>query len=116
MPRSAGAGHFFDILVEVVVDRQLFTFANVPQAHIKNMALEDPRITVRVAGMVDVLSAAAIYVSVDAPVRIQSEQIIQGAIGPPLRFSPADLLAGILDNFSPLRDEFPRVQPPPVDA
>lgn len=49
----------FDVLVEVVVDGEFLAFPNLAQAHVEDVAFEDPCAEIGVAGVIDVLRAAA---------------------------------------------------------
>lgn len=61
LPRSAPAGYLLDVLIETVVDGELFTRLNIPQAHIENMSFQDARFQVRLAAVIDVLSAGTVH-------------------------------------------------------
>jgi len=92
--------NMLDILVEVIVEGQLFSRVNVARAHIEDVIFHNPRVAIGIAAMVYVLRPTPADVPVDAPVRVQSEEIVERSFGTPLRFATADLLAGVLHDLS----------------
>src|ERR1700733_443901 len=71
--RPALARNLFDILREVVIDRQLFTLADGPAAHIQNVPLPYDRPDIGVAAVIDVLSTAAADRAVESPIIVERE-------------------------------------------
>lgn len=68
--RAAGARNFFDIGIEMVVDRQFLAFPDIARRNIQNMAADNTRYQVRVAAMINILRARAIYSTIYGPVTI----------------------------------------------
>src|SRR6266567_2423773 len=74
-PGPAATTHRLVGIVKIVVNGQFFTLANRAQAHVKDVASDDSRHQIRLAGVVDEFSAGAAYSPVDGPVVVKNKKV-----------------------------------------
>jgi hypothetical protein len=115
--RAAATCHFIDVIGEVVVDGELFTFTDRTPAHKEDVTLANDSRKIGIARVVDVLGTAAADGAVERPVVIESEQIDHARlfVAAALGFFAADPLASILDHFTAFGDVLTGVNAPAVD-
>ena len=75
--RAAGAWHFFNVRIEVVIDRQFFPRPDIANGQVEDMPSNDAGRQIRLTAVIDILRAGAVHRSINRPVFIQREQIIQ---------------------------------------
>jgi len=114
--RAAFAHDFRYFFVEAVINRQLLAALDVAHAHVENVPFQDAGAEIRIAGVIDVFSTRPPGSAVNRPISVEREQVselahLRAAAG----FAAADAFAGILDDFSPSRNELSRINTPPVN-
>ena len=83
-----------------VIDGDLFSGLNVAQREEQNVPVEDPQVSVRIAGVVDVVSAVAAATSVQAPAAVNITDAKKASLECAfLRFQIRNSLAGIFSNL-----------------
>ena len=80
----------------LVIDRDLFSGADVAQGEKENVIVMDLHEGIRTAGVVDVVSAVSAAAAVEAPTIIDLTNPERPPMSTPARFSVGDLLAGVL--------------------
>ena len=98
---TAAAGHFFHFRIEVVIHRKLLALFDVAKAEIDDVAFDDPGLTVGLAAVIDVFSAAPADSAIEGPVSVQREEVVELALfAPPLGLLAADTLADVFDDLA----------------
>src|SRR5581483_2896581 len=75
-------------------------FADRPPAVVQDVTFLDARGDVGIAAVIDELRAASVHRTVERPVFVQRENVIQTARRPLSRLAAADALAGVLDHLA----------------
>ena len=86
-----------------VIDRDLFARIDVAQSKEHHVAMDRAHISVRFAGMVDVMRTVAAATAVDAPVAVNIADAQLGSMGTALSFAIRNALARVLGYLAPVR-------------
>ena len=113
---AARTGYLLHILIEMVIDRQLLARENDTHTHVEDMFLIHPGADVRFAAVINKLRAAAAGRSVQRPIFIERENIVQRTLRPNLGFLAADPFARILNHLAIGGDALTCEHTPPVNS
>lgn len=64
------------MFVEMIVERKLFARLNVANAHIENVVLHNPGVTVRIAAVIHILRSASTDIAVNTPIGVECEEVV----------------------------------------
>ena len=113
----ASARHDLDVGTEMIIDKELFAGLEGALGHVQNVAVGDQRPDVGFAGMVNVLGPATVHGTIQAPVLIEGEDVVERTfVSPALSFAAADALSAILDHFAARRNVLLGKETPAVDS
>jgi len=107
---------------ETVVGRELFSRPDLPEAVQKDSPTDPSHGEIRIATVVDELSAASSHRAIDLPVPVETDEVSplrfscqKLLYGTPRDFPVADPLAGVLDHSLGCRDHFSGENSKPVN-
>lgn len=86
-----------------VIDRDLFAWMDVAQGKKHYVAVDGADISVRLAGVVDVMGTIAATTAVDAPGTVNIADAQLGSMRAALSFAIRNALARIFGNLTPVR-------------
>ena len=112
---AARAFHLGHLGLEAVVDGKFLAGLDVARGHVKDVAAEDPGMAIRIATMVQILGATAAHASVERPIAVESEHVVQLAAGAFRGFAAVAALPGVLDDLPPLGNELLRIDAPAMN-
>src|SRR5258708_14634770 len=92
-------GHFLSGPCEPVIDQKFFAGLNTAQAEVEDTTAPDLSDQIRIAGVINILSAAAALGAIEPPILIDRKQKVQLARRAALGLAPADALSGVLDDL-----------------
>ena len=83
-----------------IIDGNLFARRDIPQGEEEHMVVKSPHVSVRRAGVIDVVRAVPSAAAVDAEATVDVTDAQLGSMRAPLCFAIRNYLARVLGNFS----------------